>query len=253
MSQILLEVLKLSKSFGGLKAVDNVSLKIHSGEIVGLIGPNGSGKSTLFNLISGVLYPDSGDIYYNNIKINTYPPYERFKLGICYTLQIPRLFKGMTVLENSLLPIKGQIGEKWLFAPIKKKWESQEINNAKKALKNLELFQLRELYNNFAYELSGGQMKLLQLERTLLAEPKLVLLDEPAAGIAPTLARDIFKKILELRENENLTFFIIEHRLDLLFSIVDYVYVMDKGKIIAKGKPEEVIQNTRVKEAYLGS
>jgi len=252
MVEIILEVRNLSKSFGGLRAVDNVSLEISEGSIVGLIGPNGSGKSTLFNLISGVLYPDSGEIYFKGMKINNLPSYERFKLGICYSPQIPRLFKGMSILENDLLPIKGQIGEKWLFAPIRRKWEFQEIENTKKVLKNLEVFQLIELYNNFAYELSGGQMKLLQLGRTLLGEPRLLLLDEPGAGVAPILARDFFKRIVELRERENLTFFIIEHRLDLLFNIVDYVYAMDKGRIIAMGTPDEVIQNPKVKEAYLG-
>jgi branched-chain amino acid transport system ATP-binding protein len=252
MVKVMLEVRNVSKSFGGLRAVDNVSLEINEGSIIGLIGPNGSGKSTLFNLISGVLYPDSGEIYFEGIKIDNLPPYERFRLGICYSTQLPRLFKGMSVLENSLLPIKRQIGEKWLFAPIKRKWEFQEIKNTEKVLKNLEYIQLIELYNNFASELSGGQMKLLQLGRTLLGEPKLLLLDEPGAGVAPILAKDFFKRIIELREKENLTFFIIEHRLDLLFDIVDFVYVMDKGKIIAKGRPDEILQNPKVKEAYLG-
>jgi branched-chain amino acid transport system ATP-binding protein len=252
MVKVMLKVLNVSKSFGGLRAVDNVSLEINEGSIIGLIGPNGSGKSTLFNLISGVLYPDSGEIYFEGIRIDNLPPYERFKLGICYSTQLPRLFKGMSVLENSLLPIKRQIGEKWLFAPIKRKWEFQEIKNAEKVLKNLEYFQLMELYYNFASELSGGQMKLLQLGRTLLGEPKLLLLDEPGAGVAPTLAKDFFKKIIELREKENLTFFIIEHKLDLLFDIVELVYVMDKGRIIAKGRPDEILQNPKVKEAYLG-
>ncbi|MGC8949277.1 MAG: ABC transporter ATP-binding protein [Thermoprotei archaeon] len=252
MSKTMLEVRNVSKSFGGLRAVDNVSLEINERDVIGLIGPNGSGKSTLFNLISGVLYPDSGEIYFEGIRIDNLPPYERFRLGICYSPQLPRLFKGMSVLENGLLPIKRQIGEKWLFAPIKKKWKSQEIGNTEKVLKNLESIQLIELYNNFASELSGGQMKLLQLGRTLLGEPKLLLLDEPGAGIAPMLAKDFFKRIIELREREGLTFFIIEHRLDLLFDIVDLVYVMDKGKIIAKGKPNEIIQNPKVKEAYLG-
>lgn len=248
----MLKIQNISKSFGGLRAVDNVSLEINEGDIVGLIGPNGSGKTTLFNLISGVLYPDSGEIYFKKIRIDSLPPYERFKLGICYSLQIPRLFKGMSVLENSLLPIRRQIGERWMLAPFWGRWRSQEIENTKKTLKTLETVQLVELYNSFASEISGGQMKLLQLARTLLGEPKLLLLDEPGAGVAPMLAMDLFRRIAELRTEENLTFFIIEHRLDLLFNIVDIVYVMDKGRIIAAGSPDEVIKNPKVKEAYLG-
>jgi branched-chain amino acid transport system ATP-binding protein len=252
MPKVLLKLQNISKSFGGLKAVNSVSLDINEGSIIGLIGPNGSGKTTLFNLISGVIYPDSGEIYFKNINITNLPPYDRFKLGIVYSTQLPRLFKGMTILENSLLPIRGQIGEKWLFAPIRKKWLSQEMRNAKRVIRELEYVQLRDMYNNFASELSGGQLKLLQLERTLLGDPVLLLLDEPGAGVAPTLARNIFKRIVELREKENLTFFIIEHRLDLLFDIVDSVFVMDKGKIIAEGRPDEILQNPKVKEAYLG-
>ncbi|MEM1776208.1 MAG: ABC transporter ATP-binding protein [Nitrososphaerota archaeon] len=252
MSESLLYLQEVTKSFGGLKAVNKVSLKIPEKSIIGLIGPNGSGKTTLFNLISGVLYPDSGQIFFRGLRIDRMPPHERFKLGLCYAFQIPRIFRGMTVLENTMVSLKKQLGEQFLIAPFRRKWINQEVKNAERVLSVLEDAQLVNLYDKLSSELSGGQIKLLQLVRTITSEPKLFLLDEPGAGVAPSLAKEIFRKISRLRDEEDLTFFIIEHRLDLLFDIVDKVYVMKRGEIIAEGRPEEIIENPKVKEAYLG-
>ena len=248
----LLMVKEVTKSFGGLRAVNNASLEIREKSIVGLIGPNGSGKTTLFNLISGVLYPDRGQIIFRGLRIDRLPPHERFKLGICHALQIPRVFKGMTVLENSMLPLKGQYGERFLYAPMRSRWARQENENAQRILSILEEVRLCDFYNKFSSELSGGQMKLLQLARTLSGQPLLFLLDEPGAGIAPSLAKELFRKIVTIREEEGVSFFIIEHRLELLFDIVDKVYVMNRGEVIAEGTPDEVINDPKVKEAYLG-
>ncbi len=252
MPETILSLQEVTKSFGGLKAVKNVSLRISQGSIIGLIGPNGSGKTTLFNLISGVLHPDSGQIFFRGLRIDRMSPHERFKLGMCYAFQIPRIFKGMTVLENTMLSLKEQLGEKILTAPFRRRWFIQEIRNAQQILPLLEDVQLVNSYDKFSSDLSGGQMKLLQLARTIASDAKLFLLDEPGAGLAPSLAKELFKNILKLRNEKGLTFFIIEHRLDLLFDIVDKVYVMNRGEIIAEGKPEEIIEDPKVKEAYLG-
>ncbi|MEM1677568.1 MAG: ATP-binding cassette domain-containing protein, partial [Nitrososphaerota archaeon] len=151
-----------------------------------------------------------------------------------------------------MVSLKRQLGEQFLIAPFRRKWINQEVKNAERVLSVLEDAQLVNLYDKLSSELSGGQIKLLQLVRTITSEPKLFLLDEPGAGVAPSLAKEIFRKISRLRDEEDLTFFIIEHRLDLLFDIVDKVYVMNRGEIIAEGRPEEIIENPKVKEAYLG-
>lgn len=251
MEQILL-IKDLHKSFGGLKALNGVNLHVVKGEILGLIGPNGSGKSTLFNIISGLLKPEKGEIHFMGKRIDGLEPSEVYKLGIVRSFQNPRLYTGLTVLENLLVPPKGQIGERMLYAPLKFKWVKQEKTLGVKARDVSSLVELNNVIYNLARDISGGQMKLLELGRTLMGEPKLVLLDEPTAGVLPKLAEQIFTKISELRAEHNLTFFIIEHRLDILFKYVDRVYVMHQGSIIAEGAPQDIVQNKKVIEVYLG-
>ncbi|HDJ89897.1 MAG TPA: ABC transporter ATP-binding protein [Thermoprotei archaeon] len=248
----ILELKNISKSFGGLKAVNNVSLEVEEGSITGLIGPNGSGKTTLFHVILGILRQDDGKIFFMNERIDNLPPYERFKRGLVMTFQNPRLFHGMTVLENSLISPKNQRGEKIWWAPLRFKWIRQELGLAKKAYKTLDFLDIAMISQNFSSNISGGQMKLTEIARALMAEPKMLLLDEPAAGVAPKLARDIFKHIVELRDEYGLTFFIIEHRLEILFDYVDQVFVMHRGEIISSGRPDEIVKDPKVLEAYLG-
>ena len=249
----MLRVENLTKRFGGVRAVDGTSLSVKKGSVTGLIGPNGSGKSTLFNLISGAEKQDSGSIYFDGKRIDKLPPHKIFELGMGRTFQTPRLFNGMSVLENTMLPAKGQKGESPLYALFKGRWESEELKFAEKARDELKALEIETLYSKKSDEISGGQMKLLQLAVGLMGDPKMLLLDEPTAGVAPRLAQDIFESIARERENRGTTFLIIEHRLEVLFRHVDHVLVMHQGKIITDGKPDSVVKDQRVIDAYLGS
>ncbi len=248
----ILKISNLVKSFGGLRALDGVSLSIEKHEIVGIIGPNGSGKTTLFNVCTGFYKPDSGSILLDGEDITGIPAYETYSKGLVRSFQNPRLFLGMTNLENDLVPPKNQTGEKLYKAPFPKTWKTQEKELASESLEIMTMLTLDRVAKNLASEISGGQMKLMELSRSLMARPKVLLLDEPTAGVAPKLGRDIFKHILELRENYDLTFAIIEHRLEMLFDYVDRVSVMHRGKIVAEGKSDEVVKNPLVIDVYLG-
>jgi len=250
-----LEILKLEgvrKYFGGVRAVDGVSFSVEEGALLGIIGPNGSGKTTLFNVISGVYKPDSGKIYFMGERIDGLEPHEVFKKGIVRSFQNPRLFLGMTVIENLMIPPRGQIGENPVKALFRGLWARQERSLAKKALEIIRAHQLTQVRLNWSGEVSGGQMKLIEISRALMGEPKLLLLDEPTAGVAPKLAREIFERIVKLRDELGLTFMIIEHRLDVLFDYVERVLVMHQGKIICDGPPDYVVKDERVVDAYLG-
>jgi len=204
MEETLLKINEVSKHFGGVYAVNGVSLNIKGGGIWGLVGPNGSGKSTLFNTILGLHRPDEGAIYFNGKRINNLAPHQIYNLGLVNAFQIPRLFHQLSVLDNMLLAARG-----------------------------------------------GGQRKLLEVGRGLMASPTLLLLDEPAAGVNPNLGKRIFEGISNLSQ-EGLSFFIIEHRLEILFDFAHWIYVMDKGKIVVEGKPEEVQEDPAFYQVYLG-
>jgi branched-chain amino acid transport system ATP-binding protein len=240
------------KSFNGLEVVKNVSLKVKEKSITGLIGPNGSGKTTLFNLISGIYKIDNGKIFFNGERIDNLEPYKISNKGIIKSFQIPRLLKKLTILENMLIASKNIKGEEILSIFNKNNWRKIEEENIKKALSILEFLELKELRNSLPMNISGGQLKLLEIGRALMRNPKMLLLDEIIAGINPILAEKIFRKIIELRDNFDITFFIIEHRIDFLFDFAEYIFVMDKGKIIAEGSPKEIINNEKVMEAYIG-
>lgn len=248
----MLELVALKRNFGGIKAVDSVSLSIEEGSVVGLIGPNGSGKTTLFNVIAGILKPDSGEIRFRGEKIDRLSPSERFQKGLVKSFQIPSLFQNMTVLENLMVPPKKQIGEKGWNAPFHKRWETQEVQFAKHAKDTIDFLQLHKVHQNPSRNLSGGQMKLCEIGRAIMGEPTLMLLDEPTAGVAPHLAHEILGRIIKLRERGKMTFFIIEHRLEIFLDYVDYVFAMHLGKVIAEGKPREVVENSLLQEVYLG-
>ena len=248
----ILRLDRVEKRFGGLRAVDGVSADVAEGELVGLIGPNGSGKSTLFNVISGVYPSDGGTITFRGERIDRLEPWEIFARGVVRSFQNPRLFHGMTVLENALVPARDQKGERLADAPFPARWEGQEKVLAKNAIEVLGRNQLEAVRLHWATEISGGQMKLLEVSRTLMAEPKLLLLDEPTAGVAPRLAQEIFDRIAALRREHGLTFLIIEHRLEVLLNAVDRVLVMHAGRILFDGPPAKAVEDPAVIDAYLG-
>lgn len=248
----MLQVRNISKTFGGLRAVDSVSFEVQTGSIVGLIGPNGSGKTTLFNVISGLQSCDSGEVIFNGVKINGLSPDKIFKLGLVRSYQIPRIFSKVTVQENFLLCPPNQKGESPLHAPLKNGWKEQELSLSKRADHYLDLLNLSKVWKSWSAELSGGQMKLVDMGRTLMGNPKMLLLDEPTAGVAPNIASGIFESIINMNRELGLTLLIIEHRLEILFDYVDSVQVMDAGRIIASGKPSEVVRDPQVVRAYLG-
>ena len=242
----------VQKNFDSLRAVDGVSLAVPQGKIIGLIGPNGSGKSTLLSLIAGNQRATQGRILFDGQEITNLAPHQIFQRGLVRSYQDPSLFFRMTVLDNALLPVKGQRGEQPARAPLHRLWRAQEREIAHTAGQVLDQVQLRAQEAKLAAELSGGQMKLLELGRSLLGAPKLLLLDEPTAGVAPALAYTIFEQIEHLRRTLGLTFLIIEHRLEILFDFVDSVYVMHLGKVIAQGTPDEIAANAQVREVYFG-
>ena len=248
----MLEVRGVSKSFSGVMAVDGVSAAVRRGEVVGLIGPNGAGKTTLFNLIAGNLRPTAGQIVLNGKPIENTPPHSRIRLGLGRTFQIPRPFSGMTVLENVVFAAQHQIGER--IAPnwfLPHRVAADERRNVEKAKSLLELVTLGSHAREPARILSGGQRKLLELARILMADPEIILLDEPAAGVNPALLEIVIAKIAEIN-GQGVTFLIIEHNMDLVSRLCARVLVMASGRIMREGAPAEVSRDPRVIEAFLG-
>ncbi len=249
---MVLEVVDLAKYFGGIKALDGVSLEVKRGSIVGLIGPNGSGKTTLFNVVTGFYESTRGEVWFNGERIDGLNPNEIYLKGLVRTFQIPRLFHSLSVLENVLVTPPNQIGERPLNALFKKKWTDQEVNLAKQAVNILKMLGLAPYANVKVSDLSAAHIKLLETARGLMGGAKLLLLDEPTAGVAYTTAKELFDFIVELRDEKGLTFFIIEHRLEVLMDYVEYVYVLHNGKLLSEGRPEEVVEDRKVIEAYIG-
>ena len=249
----MLKVENVNKFFGGLKAVNNVSLEVKKGSITGLIGPNGAGKTTLFNTIAGVYSPNSGDIYLEEENITGLKPHELFNKGVLRTFQIAHEFTTLTVLENLMMVPANQFGENlihaWFNNSLVKKQE-EEIRA--KAIDVIEFLNLKHLTQELAGNLSGGQKKLLELGRTMMVDSKLVLLDEVGAGVNRTLLNEIIDAIKRLNREKNYTFFVIEHDMDLIEKICDPVIVMAEGSVLFQGKFHEVKTSEEVIEAYLG-
>jgi len=249
----ILAVEDVSKAFGGLKAVNHATIEVAEGSITGLIGPNGAGKTTLFNIITGFIKPDSGRIAFLGDRIDGLPAHRVFHRGLVRTFQIPREFGGMTVLENLMLVPMGQEGERlWNTWFLPWRVSRQEDTNFTKAEEVLRFLNLHQLRDEYALNLSGGQKKLLELGRTLMCDPKMILLDEPAAGVNRTLMRDIVNDIKRLRQDLGITFFVIEHDMDIVALLCDRLIVMSEGSKLAEGTPDEMRADERVLEAYLG-
>mgnify|MGYP000105806272 FL=1 len=249
----ILQVKNLSKSFGGLKAISNCSLKIKKGSITGIIGPNGSGKTTLFNLIAGNLKSSQGKILFNNEDITNVPSYELFSKGVLRTFQIAHEFTNLTVLENLMMVPGGQSGEKLMNALFKPSLVKKEEKNVKeKALQVIDFLNLKHLSNELAGNLSGGQKKLLELGRTMMVDAKLVLLDEVGAGVNRTLLKEIGSAILKLNKEQGYTFCMIEHDMEFISRLCDPVIVLAEGSVLFEGTPDEVKKNEKVIDSYLG-
>lgn len=249
----MLEIRNLKKSFGGIQAVDNCSFTVRKGTITGLIGPNGAGKTTLFNLITGFYKPDKGEILFQGSRIDGLLPHQIFLRKICRTFQITREFSQMTLLENLMLIPSNQLGERiwnpW-FRQASVRMEENALRD--KALKVLEFIELIHLKDEYAGNLSGGQKKLLELGKTLMADPELILLDEPGAGVNRTLMKKLVENIKYLSLERGITFLIIEHDMNLVMNLCNPIIVMSEGKKLSEGSPEEIRNDRRVLEAYLG-
>lgn len=248
----VLEARRLLMQFQGLKAVDGISLSLAPGEMLGLIGPNGAGKTTMFNMLAGSLVPTSGEIILNGQVVTKDRPEQRLGAGLGRTFQIPRPFAEMTVLENVLTGARHQAGEKVLhtwFSP--RRVAREERQSVEKARHLLDFLLLSRLECEPARVLSGGQRKLLELARLLMADPSVLLLDEPAAGVNPTLLEVIMERIQSLNA-QGKAILLIEHNMDMVSRMCSRVYVMAAGRELAQGAPPEVIRDPRVIQAYLG-
>jgi neutral amino acid transport system ATP-binding protein len=244
----MLEVEGVVRAFGGVRAVDGATLAVEQGSITGLIGPNGAGKSTLFNCISGFLRPQAGRVALEGRRIDRRAPHRIARAGLVRTFQTPRALARMTVLENVLLATPRHPGERLGGRGARREREARV-----RARELLELVRLDGHAAALAGTLSGGQRKLLDLVRALMAEPRILLLDEPMAGVSPTVRVQLLEHILDLREREGLTFLIVEHDLDFVMRASDRVIVMAEGRVIAEGSPDAVRADERVVDAYLGT
>jgi branched-chain amino acid transport system ATP-binding protein len=248
-----LAVRGLTKRFGGFVALDGVSLDVPEGSITGLIGPNGAGKSTLFATVAGFLAPEAGTVRLRGADVTGLPPWRLHRLGLARTFQIPRLFARMTVRENLMVAAPGQAGERlplpWLARARIAREEAALRDRADAVLARLNLAAHAEAP---ATALSGGQKKLVELGRALMSGARIILLDEPAAGVNRTLLREIAATIAALNREDGITFLVIEHDLDLVAELCDPVHAMAEGRVIASGTMAEVRNDPAVAEAYLG-
>jgi branched-chain amino acid transport system ATP-binding protein len=254
MSRPILEVRDVVRRFGGLRAVDGASLEVAGSSITALIGPNGAGKSTLFNVVSGFLRAEAGSVTFEGRRIDRSPAHRIARHGLVRTFQTPRALLRLTVLENLLLAAPGQVGERLtglLLRPLRAR--AQERAARSRARELLSLVRLDRHADDYAGVLSGGQRKLLEFARALMAEPRLVLLDEPMAGVNPSLGRELVEHVLQRRDERGTTFLFVEHDLDVVMEASDRVIVMSEGRVISSGTPAEVRADERVVDAYLGT
>jgi ABC-type branched-subunit amino acid transport system ATPase component len=252
-SDSALEIRHVVKAFGGNKALDGCTLTVRRGSITGVIGPNGAGKSTLFNIISGLLRPDRGEIVFEDHRIDHLAPYRISRLGIGRTFQTPREIGDMTTLENLMLVPQDQTGERLrsLISGWRRVW-SEEREHQADAISVLDRVEMRHQQDVPAAVLSIGQKKLLELARCLLAKPKLVLLDEPTAGVNPRLIGDLVS-VMEQMSQDGVTILIIEHNMNVVMNLCEHVIVLNRGRVLREGTPSEIQNDEMVQDAYLGA
>ncbi len=251
-ADMLLQLRGVTKRFGGFTAVDAISLDLPRGAIGGLIGPNGAGKTTLFNTMAGLLRPDAGEVLLDEAPIQNRPPHRIFAQGLARTFQIPRPFPEMSVLENVMLVPPGQSGERFWNNWLRPGMVAREERAARaRADEIIDFCRLAGVRNDQASTLSGGQLKLLELARVLMAEPKIILLDEPAAGVNPSLMLTLVDRIRALNRCGH-TFLIIEHNMDVVMSICDPIFVMAQGRLLYEGDAGGARRDPAVLDAYLG-
>ena len=249
----VLKVTDLTKDFGGLRAIDNVSFEVGKGEFVGLIGPNGCGKTTTFNCISGLLEPSKGEVEVFEQNTTVLRPDEIQKLGLTRTFQHTRLWREMTTIENLLIPPRNQFGDNPFYGILSHFFKDEENARVARAYDTLAELEITHMAHNLTSELSGGQSKLVDIGRALMGEPELLLLDEPVAGVAGPLAEKIFNNLRRIVSKEGISIFVIEHNMDFILRRgVDRIIVMDQGKVLMQGTPDEVKDSKEVIEAYLG-
>lgn len=249
----ILSTSDIAKYFGGIHAVDGCTLDVMPGTITGLIGPNGAGKSTLFNVIIGLYPPDEGEVWFDGHRIDGLPPYRVVEVGLAKTFQIPREFRNLTVLENLLVSSRLRYGERLIDLLLRPRRTKGEMDaTIDRAGDVLETVGLRLLRDEYAKNLSGGQKKLLELARALMSDPKMILLDEPVAGVNPILASRLLETIRGLRDAGK-TFFLVEHDMDVVMRHCDHIIVMHQGRRLMEGRPDEVKSDPRVIESYLGA
>jgi len=240
------------RTFGGLTAVDVDHVEIQRGVITALIGPNGAGKTTFFNLLTGFDQPDQGDWSFNGTSLKGVGAFKVARMGMVRTFQLTKVLSKLSVLENMRLGSTGQLGERFWAGPLKFLWRGQEETNTERARDLLARFKLDKKEHDYAGSLSGGQRKLLEMARALMVSPELVMLDEPMAGVNPALKQSLLGHVKSLRE-EGMTVLFVEHDMDMVRDISDWVIVMAQGQVIAEGPPDSIMSDQRVVDAYLGA
>lgn len=248
----ILRTENLTKKFGELVAVDNVSVEIGEGSFSVLFGPNGAGKTTWINVVTGYLKKDGGKVWFDGMDITNLSASETYRLGLARSFQIPRIFPSLTVLENILIARRKNSGESFLKAPVRRLWSEDEKEAVREAFKVLKMIGLDDKWDMLGGELSGGDAKLLDVGKAIMSGAKMLLIDEPIAGVNPSFAHIILERLRKIRKDFGYTILMVEHRLDIALGYVDYAYAMANGKIIAQGKPYDVIKNPEVVESYLG-
>ena len=249
----LLKTENLSIDFGGLRAVNNLNMEINEGELVGLIGPNGAGKTSVFNLLTGVYMPTEGSVKISGVNTFNLKTNKIVELGISRTFQNIRIYKQLSVLDNVRISLDQKENYSTLDAIFRtKKFRNMESELTKKALEYLKMFDLESMANNRADSLSYGNQRKLEIARALACNPKLLLLDEPAAGMNPNETQELMEIIRNIRDNMGISILLIEHDMDLVMGICERLYVLNFGEIIAKGNPLEIQNNPEVIKAYLG-